>query len=423
MTYEEDLMGSLCPIRNVSCVRGVKTTAMNPYNRCGLHITWQKARWAVGLGLLLSGLSGCAEWQGTPLPVFGQLEAARDEQEQRYLEAFEYWKQAELIVDGKLESLSSQLKSISEQHAQQGVALYSEKQSEEACREFIEALRFDPSNQTARDYLLNRYQAERSISYVVQENDTIAKISSEVYGALGYEFLLTTFSDVDESKDLVDGTTLLLADPESFSSQTVFLYKKNIVVARKLFKNSSYEEALTVVQTILDNHPEDPEASYIKNMSLLKLAELQKAAKKYDEAVQSLSSVDPSFKNVKAEIKDIQVLQQEKLAQDMMLANYQLVRQGDELYRQGDYLGAQKVFQQLDPQYDGREHKLAQVREQLRRQSEDHFKEGVTLFVEEKLASAIREWERALEYNPNHPQALGSIEKARKLLEKVSRIN
>lgn len=428
------LPGSLFGKIEMSCLRGVNTTAMNQYENCGWNIVWMKVRWAVGLVLLVFGLSGCAGWEGaglftaqdgpdTPLPVSSQLEALNNEQEQRYLEAFAYWQQAELVVHGKLDSLSEQLQSISEEHAQQAVVLYSEKKSDEACHEFIEALRFDSANRTAREYLQNRYQAERSLAYVVQEGDTIAKIASAVYGAPGYEFLLTTFSGVEEKRDLVAGSTLLLADPGSFSSRAIHAYKKEILAARKLFKSGNYEDVLPVVQALLDSHPKDEEASYIKNMSLLKVAEIQKAERRYDEAVQALSSVDPAFRNVKEEIEEIQVLKQEKMGRDMVLKNFQLARQGEELYRQGEYLEALKVYQQIDPQHAGREEKLAQVREQLRRQSESHFKEGVTLFVEEKLASAIQEWERALELNPNHPEALGSIEKARKLLEKVSRIN
>lgn len=419
----------------MSCLRGVNTTAMNQSDKYGWNIVWMKVRWAVGLVLVLAGLSGCAEWKGTsifsghnnsstPLPVSSQLEALKNEQEKRYLEAITYWKHAEGVVNNKLKSISQQLKSISKEHAQQGVVLYGEKNSEGACREFIEALRFDPSNRIALDYLQNRYQAERPVSYVVQEGDTIAQIASVVYGAAGYEFLLTTFSDVDEKKDLVAGKTLLLADPASFSSQAIHVYKKEILVARELFKNSKYEEVLPVARAILDEHPNDTEASYIVNMSLLKLAEIQKAEQRYDEAIQSLSSVDPAFRNVKKEIKEIQALHQEKMTRDMILKNFQLVQQGEELYRQRKFLEALKVFQQVDPQqHAGIELKLAQVREQLRHQAENHFKEGVTLFVEEKLASAILEWERTLELNPNHPEALSSIIKARKLMEKVSRIN
>ncbi|WP_136797925.1 hypothetical protein [Desulfosediminicola ganghwensis] len=397
---------------------------MKQYDNFRWNIDLRKVRTGVGLVLLLSGLSGCADWQGsTPLPVASQLEAIKNEQDQRYLEAFTYWKQAEQVVNGKLDSISSQLKTISEEHAKQAVVFYREKKSEEACREFIEALRFDPSNRTARDYLLNRYEVEPSVSYIVQESDTIEKIASKVYGDPGYEFLLTMFSGVDASKDLVEGATLLLADPEAFSSQAVHAYKKDILVARKLFKSNRYEEALRVSYTILEYLPKDDEASYITNMSLLKLAEIQIAEQKYGEAVASLSNVDPSFKNVKKELMEVQELQQEKMVWDKILEDYELVRQGEDLYRQGEFLEALKVFEQVDPQYAGREQMLAQVREQLRRQAENHFKEGVTLFVEEKLSSAIKEWERALEYNPNHPEALSSIEKARKLMEKVSRIN
>ena len=65
---------------------------------------------------------------------------------------------------------------------------------------------------------------------------------------------------------------------------------------------------------------------------------------------------------------------------------------------------------------------LALVEKQLKIQAENHFNKGVSLFVEEKLAAAITEWEKALELDPQHPQARPAIEKARKLLQKVQEI-
>jgi tetratricopeptide (TPR) repeat protein len=76
----------------------------------------------------------------------------------------------------------------------------------------------------------------------------------------------------------------------------------------------------------------------------------------------------------------------------------------------------------VNPQYEDRDKLLVRVDTQLKIQAENHYKKGVSLFVEEKLEAAIKEWEKTLELNPHHPHAAQYIAKARKLLKKVSEI-
>lgn len=385
------------------------------------------------LVLIMSVLAGCADMPGRdttidsdvyiePLRSSTQVQVVKNEREEQYLEALDFWRHAEGAVKRKITSISEQLEEISKDHSQRGVVNFWEKKGDIAFREFIEALRFDPFNIVALDYLQNRYETGRFVLYTVKDTDTFAKIAETVYGSFTYEFVVAHFSDAGREKDLTPGSMIRLAVLDSFYSQALLDYSKDIRVARKLFKAEKYEEVLPVAETILGKHPKDSEASYIVNMSLLKIAENQQTQRRFEEAIETLSRVDPSFKNVKKMIRKIRELQEEKVSKDSLLANSELFKKGEKLYGEKRYLEARESFLQVDSQYDGLEQAIVNVNKELGIQAESHFKDGVKLFVEENLAAAITEWEKTLQFDPDHLNALKSIVKARKLLEKMKEI-
>lgn len=50
--------------------------------------------------------------------------------------------------------------------------------------------------------------------------------------------------------------------------------------------------------------------------------------------------------------------------------------------------------------------------------AEDHYHKGISFFLAEDMQRAIREWEETLSLDPDHPNAMRNIEKARNLLRK-----
>ncbi len=384
----------------------------------------------------LQGLTGCAdlfmknppakeESVGEPqIPVTGdaQKQALAAEKSERYLDALTYWREAREAIDSRISLLSQKIAEISQMHSRQGVAYFEKRDAEKAVSEFIEALIYNPTNKVALEYLRNRYAAGQYISYTVQKDDTYATIAEKVYGSPSYAFLVADFSNAGKEKDLTDGKVIRLADKDSFFSQVLIDYNKNIERARRLFKSEKYIEALSAAREILTDHPKDDEASYIINMSLLKIAAMQEERQDYRGAIATLSQVDPTFKNVKNKIAEVRELLKDSLSDAEIEKNKVLLQKGEELFSDGKYLAARDVLKNVDPHFEDRDKVLAQVNRQLNIQAENHFKKGVSLFVEEKLAAAIKEWEKTLELNPHHPQAGASIEKARKLMQKVKEI-
>ncbi len=375
---------------------------------------------------VLATLTACAipgnTISGVPLPSSGQAVALKSEADKEYLAALNYWNGARRVIEGKVADISTHLQKISSRHSQEGVIFYDKREGDKALQEFIEALRYNPSNKIALEYLKNRYKPREVLPYTVSENDTFEKISENVYRSYNDIFAVIHFSGVDE-KDLVAGEIIHLPVLDSFYSQPLLDYKRDILRARKLFKQEKFEELLPLAEKILKNHPGDQESSYLRNSSLVGLGKKLRDQQRYEEAVGALSGVDPAFKNVKTWILEIRELQKEKLARDTERLNRDLFRKGELLYSQRKYLAALKVFREVDPGFEGVEEAIANVEVVMRMQADVHYKRGVKYFVEDNLALAIQEWEKTLRYDPGHLKAKDYISKSRSLLEKVKAIN
>ncbi len=380
-----------------------------------------------GVLLLVVVISGCsipsAKLNEVPLPVGAQKVAVQKEADSEYLEALRYWRQAAVVVDKKIAAISVSLKEIAAGHARRGVRLFNERKGEAALKAFFQALRYDPANTIALDYLNSRYAPRQLVPYTVAHDDSLATIAEKVYGSADDVFAVKLFSDVVDGRELVEGEVLHLPQLDSFYSQSLLDYKRDILVARKLYRKDEFAELLPLAEKLSQDHPQDEEASYLLNSALVGLGEKLKKQEKYDQAVGLLSQVDPVFKNVKASIAEIRELQKMKLAEDAMQLNTELFKKGESLYSQRKYLEALRMFREVDPQFEGVQDAIANVLEVIGIQAEIHYKRGVKFFVEDNLDEAIREWRQTIVYEPSHSKAVDNIIKARRLLRKVEALN
>lgn len=356
------------------------------------------------------------------LPESGQLQALQDEENEEYLGAHSYWVDARTRVDDKIATLSVQLEQISDTYLDEAVKLYESGKRNKALSRFIESLRYSPDNSAALDYLKNKYTIGTYLSYTVQDGDTLASIAESVYGSSSYLFMTLHFSD-NAGKPLSEGLALSLADLGSFSPRTLDGYKRDMLAARKLFKAGDFPAAMQTARKILENHPGDEEASYIINMSLLGIAREQRENEQFEEAITTLTEVDPAFRKVNKQIQDIRSLQIEKQLEEAEYSDDKLLQMANDLYDQGNYLKARAVLQQTGQDFAGRDETFAKIQQKLDQQAERHYKTGVKYFVEEKLEEAIAEWEETLRLNPEHRNARISLKQARDLLDKYKKIN
>ena len=257
----------------------------------------------------------------------------------------------------------------------------------------------------------------------MKKDDTFETMAEAVYGTFTDAFVVANFSGIAKEDDIVAGSVLNLPVLDSFYSQALLDYKRNIAKARKLFNKKQYEKLLPLAEKILQLHPEDNEASYLVNIALVRIGKKQRDGERYEEAIATLSRVDPAFKNVTKNIEEIRELQRDKLMQDALQVNTELYQKGEMLYAQGRYLEALEMFRKVDPDFEKIEEVVSDSRVKLMEQADIHYKEGVKLFIADNLASAIIEWEKTLQFNPGHRKAMTYIVKARQLLEKFEAIN
>ncbi len=92
------------------------------------------------------------------------------------------------------------------------------------------------------------------------------------------------------------------------------------------------------------------------------------------------------------------------------------------LFAEKKYLEAMEVFNRVDPEYNGLEGAIARLTEKLVQEADQHYKEGVKLFVNDNLAAAIEEWDQTLQYNPEHRKAMNYTVKAQMLLDKYNKL-
>jgi tetratricopeptide (TPR) repeat protein len=388
----------------------------------------------IGVGLSLVWLSAsCAQSPEqdpaaalTNIPVLltdvEQRLALLDEREANYLEAYTYWSQAEQLLNRKLTQLSQELQRSSQVHLRKGVSLFEAGQHQRALEEVVTSLRYYPANQAALDFLKAKYRPGSYLPYTVQDSDTPAAIAEKMYGSTSYSFLVIHFSEAGD-KGLTAGQEIGLVQLDSFQPRERLGYNRDILVARKLFKAGDFSSVLPLARNLLEEHPGDQEASYIINMSLLGIARNQQEQEQFEEAITTLTQVDPAFKKVNRQIQTIRGLQLEKQLEQAEFSDDKLLQMAEDLYDQGNYLKARTVLEQTGQDFPGRDTAFARIQAKLDQKAEYHYKKGVKYFVDEKLEEAISEWQETLRLNPEHRNGRISLKQARDLLDKYKKIN
>ncbi len=373
-------------------------------------------------------LSNCAQQNPQPapqvvFPVMDQLQAEYDEKNANYHSALQYWKQTANIVSNKITVISEKLHTLSEQHALKGIEYYKERKTRKAAVQFLKALKCDPANSVALDYMLNKYKPTRTIKYRVKPNDSFEKIANEVYGSPTEAFIIPIFSSIKDKSDLLSGSTIILPALYSFVSQPHKTYKVNIVRARNYYKKEKYEDVIPLARMILKDHKRDKEASFLLNSSLVRLAEIAKKELRYQNAMDYLSEVSPSFRKTAPQIKELKELISSQQRYKKKLDNDKLLKEGIKLYGQEKYNEAYQVFLQIDPTYENVQTMIIRTRQKLNKLAEIHHKKGVEYYLKEKLEMAIKEWEQALEYNPTLKSTLDYLNKTQDILNQIKKID
>jgi len=267
----------------------------------------------------------------------------------------------------------------------------------EARRQFLAALALDPGNRVAFQALQNEAREVAFITYTVRPGDTLASLAQRYYGDRSRSEVIWETNQLPPNPKLVAGTTLKIPEipgvpfvhpeaprrpappttaalppaavtpapappkvetPKEEEPEPVYPL---LVEAREALDRSDYGEAVSNIDKFLASNPGNRDGLTIKKQALYQLGKTEFNGRKYDDSYRTLA---------------------------------QLAR--------------------LEPEYQDSATMMKQAKA---RAIDQHYKEGVRLYREEKPGDAIAEWKAVLALDPDHANAKRNIDQAEKLLK------
>ena len=344
---------------------------------------------------------GCVPGQGffktpvsEPLSKSDFLERYRSkavvfEEEGEIQKALYYWKIASAIVpeDAEISRKVIQLEGVSEwlgnQHFRKGINYYNKGKKEDAMREFLVTLRYNPSHQEALLYIKEEYPSSSFLQYRVLPKDTYSGIAKKVYKDPQKGFLIADLIDSQGKGVPTPGTVILLPKlqdrsimPITIPSKTtaknssgtkVFNYEKGLKLADEHFKRGEYEEANKYLSPLLAIDPKNKKAREIANKTCYEL--------------------------------------------------------GIKLEGSNNPVEALRMFEKVNPEYLDVEKRIISLKVFIKEKAEEHYLKGLKYFVEEDIKRAIEEWNQTLYLDPEHEKAKKDLKNAISLLEKLKKVD
>ena len=354
----------------------------------------QKTGWVSQI-LLVALIFGCATVPPKPTPEkdpYAQfperyrVQAVEYEKNGDLPKALQCWEvvQAFLPTDEeagkKAAGLRAQMLTLADQHFKRGLSYFQSQSILAAVKEFLLALYYNPDHAEALSYLKNRLTGEEVTLYEVKPGDTLKEIAKKAYQDPQKDFLIAYFNGLGKDPKLVPKTILRLPILEGAPPKTETQTRERLTDPKEIlvdpkgtkemmakavtqFKSNKFTETVSITEEVLLYDPSNKEARDLTNASYYQMGKGFHQGKRYQEALGSLSRVDPGYRDV------------------------------NEL--------------------------IASTKRQL---AEVHYINGIKYFTEEKLDKAIQEWEETLKLNPQHSKAKGDMENAVRLLQKLKEI-
>lgn len=351
-------------------------------------------------------------------------------------------------ISEKIAYLRSAIEQKVNQHFNEGVKLYKKRRFTSASEQFVMVLRYNPDHREALGYLQNQLADKEFKKYRVRKNDTLRSVSKKFYKDPGKDFLIAYLNDIKPDAPLVPGNTLgiLILDPKL--TKPPFNIDKELAEAKALLEKKAYKDVLSKAEKILKHDRLNQEAKDLKNTVYYHTGLALSRQNKYVEAINMLKRADPQHVGVKEAIQQttdkelkraegfLKEKQYEKtldITQNILnhdpssesargLRNTTYCQMGRDFITQKDYVQALNVLNKADPKHGCVKKALSDVKQVSKKQAEAHYLQGVKHFLNEELADAIKEWEKALVIDPDDKKTQDSIKKARDLLKKLEKV-
>ena len=354
----------------------------------------------------------------------------------------------DMEIVGKISDLKLTIENKSNKYFKKGEKFYNQKNFEEARKQFLAALRYNPDHKDALDYLKNRLIPKEYLNYTFEKNDSLKIISNKFYKDPELVFLIAYFNNLKSDTEPEPGETLKIPILEPEFNQTIGDRPQDMISAKNLLGQKRFQEVIVITKKALENDPLNKEAVKLKNEAFYQIGIQLSSQEKYFEAIDTFKKITPEYKGVNGAIQEAiqhelqkaeNILKEKKYGESIDLAEKilgydpsntaakklittSLCQQGKDLFIRKKYDEALHVLDKADPADDCAEKIRFAVEKEIKQQAEAHYILGVKHFLNEELQSAIKEWEKTLKLNPAHDKAKKNIQKARSLLEKLKKV-
>jgi len=354
----------------------------------------------------------------------------------------------DMEIVGKISDLKLTIDNKSDKYFKKGEKYYNQNKFEEARKQFLTALRYNPDHKDALDYLKNRLIPKEYINYTLEKNDSLKIISNKFYKDPELAYLIVYFNNLKSDTKPKPGEILKIPILEPEFNQTIGDRRQDMISAKNLLGEKRFQEVVVITNKILGNDPLNKEAIKLKNEAFYQIGIQLSSQKKYFEAIDTFKKITPEYEGVNGVIQEAiqhellkaeNLLKEKKYEESIDLAekilgydpsntaankliSTSLCEQGRDLFIRKKYDEALHVLDKADPADDCAEKIRLAVKKGIKEQAEAHYIQGVKHFLNEELQSAIIEWEKTLKLNPKHDKAKKNINKARSLLEKLNKV-
>ena len=224
------------------------------------------------------------------------------------------------------------------------------------------------------------------------------------------EFYLSVKNDPDNSKavtylkKIIKGEKYKASDTISKDPHGDTIGKKDVCIKRNDTKLSSIHSASTKNINIKQANSKKPEINVEKE--LVKGGEFLKAGE-YNNAIRLSEEILKNFPlNKKA----------------FDLANASYYQKGIMLETRKEYLQSLEMFREVELGYKDVKLKISDQLKIIENIAAQYYKKGIKHYVNENFKKAIIEWQKTLEFDPDHEDAKRDIKKAIQVLEKLNRV-
>ena len=283
--------------------------------------------------------------------------------------ALYYWRIVDRIEKSskgsshKIDQLEAISEWVGKRHFRRGVAYYEKNQKDEARREFLIVLRYDPYHEEAFSYLKEKLAPSPVLPYIVSPKDTFRTIAVNVYKDPDKSILIAALAKQENRNGPITGQVLMLPILEDRFETPAVDFDKELNLAEERVLAKDYPEALKILEPLLALEPKNQKTRTLMNEAYYEWGNLLKGKDRPLEALKLFEKVEPSYRDVRKRINST------------------------------------KAF--------------------LKKQGEEHYLRGVKYFVDDDIEGAIEEWERALYLDPSHNKAKNDILDAKKILEQL----